>query len=73
MNDLLNEYPPILNINEVAEILGVTPNTIRKLIKNNSIHAVKVGKRYKITKTKLLNFLGEYDEVQNKPAKEVAT
>ena len=64
MNDLLNEYPPILNINEVAEILGVAPNTIRKLIKNDSIPAVKVGKRYKITKTKLLNYLGEYNEAQ---------
>lgn len=59
MNDLLNEYSPILNVNEVAEILGVTPNTIRKLIKNNSIHAVKIGKRYKITKAKLLHYLGE--------------
>ena len=73
MNDLLNDYPPILNINEVAEILGVTPNTIRKLVKNNSIHAVKVGKRYKITKTKLLNYLGEYEDVQEPPEqKEVA-
>lgn len=64
MNDLLKDYPPILNISDVASILGVTPNTIRKLIKNDSIHAVKVGKRYKVTKNKLLSFLGETEEAQ---------
>ena len=59
MNSFLYEYPPILNVSDVAEILGVTPNTIRMLIKNDSLHAVKIGKRYKITKNKLLNYLGE--------------
>ena len=64
MNDFLYEYPPILNVSDVAEILGVTPNTIRMLIKKNNLHAVKIGKRYKITKNKLLNYLGETEGVQ---------
>ena len=59
MNRLLNEYPEILNISDVAEILGVSTNTVRKLIKDNSLHGVKVGKRYKVTKNRLLSYLGE--------------
>ena len=59
MNHLLDAYPPILTINNAAEILGVSTNTIRKLIKNDNLHAVKIGKRYKITKNKLLDYLGE--------------
>ncbi len=66
MNHLLDEYPAILNITDVAEILGVTPNTVRKLVKANSLHAVKVGKRYKITKNKLLVYLGEDEEITRK-------
>ncbi|MCR4717044.1 MAG: helix-turn-helix domain-containing protein [Lachnospiraceae bacterium] len=62
MNDLLIGYPPILNVSDVAKILGVSPNTVRKLIKSNSLHAVKIGKRYKITKNKLLYYLGETNE-----------
>lgn len=62
MNNLFDEYPAILNISDVAEILGVTPNTVRKLVKTNSLHAVKVGKRYKVTKNKLLAYLGENEE-----------
>ena len=59
MNDYLKEYPAILNVSEVAEILGVTTNTVRKLIKNDNLHAVKVGKRFKVTKNKLFEYLGE--------------
>lgn len=59
MNDYLKEYPVILNVSEVAEILGVTTNTVRKLIKNDNLHAVKVGKRFKVTKNKLFEYLGE--------------
>lgn len=62
MNNLLEKYPAILNISDVAEILGVTPNTVRKLIKDHSLCAVKVGKRYKITQNKLLLYLGETGE-----------
>ncbi len=59
MNDYLKEYPVILNVSEVAEILGVTTNTVRKLIKNDNLHAVKVGKRFKVTKNNLFEYLGE--------------
>ena len=66
MNNLFEEYPAILNISDVAEILGVTPNTVRKLVKTNCLHAVKVGKRYKVTKNKLLAYLGENEESTGK-------
>lgn len=66
MRRLLDEYPAILSISDVADILGVTPNTVRKLVKTNSIHAVKIGKRYKITKNKLLLYLGEDEEISRK-------
>ena len=73
MNSLLEEYPPILCVSDVAKILGVSPNTIRKLIRNKNLHAIKIGKRYKVTKNQLLNYLGE-DEVtkEEKKRKELA-
>ena len=59
MNEWLEIYPPILNVADVADILGVSINTVRKLIKDGSLQAIKVGKRYRITKNKLLYYLGE--------------
>lgn len=59
MASLLENYPILLSISDVAEVLGISRNTARKLVKNNSLPAVKVGNRYKVTKTKLLTYLGE--------------
>jgi excisionase family DNA binding protein len=70
MNNLLDKYPPILNLSEVAEILGISINTTRKLIKEDSLHAVKIGKRYKVTKNKLLSYLEESSESQETIQKE---
>lgn len=62
MSNLLDEYPAILNVTDVAEILGVSPNTIRKLIKDNGLPAIKIGKSYKVTRNKLLIYLGEIED-----------
>ena len=73
MNSFLEEYPPILSVSDVAKILAVSPDTIRKLIRNNCLHAIKIGKRYKITKNQLLNYLGEGEMSQvNTQRKEMA-
>lgn len=62
MNNLLEKYPPLLSISDVAEILGISRNTARKLVKDNSLPAVIVGKRYKVVKNNLLNYLGVNEE-----------
>jgi excisionase family DNA binding protein len=59
MNEIINDCPMIMNIPDAAKILGVHPNTIRSLIKSKSLRAVRVGKRYKITKNSLLHYLGD--------------
>ncbi len=59
MNELFEKYPVVLDVATVAEILGVTPATVRRLIKENKIHSVKVGRLTRITKDKLINYLEE--------------
>lgn len=44
MNELLAKYPAVLDVATVAEILGVTPATVRRLLKANIIPSVKVGR-----------------------------
>lgn len=40
MNELLEKYPPVLDVATVAEILGVTPATVRRLVKSNLIPSI---------------------------------
>ena len=44
MNELLAKYPAVLDVATVAEILEVTPATVRRLLKANVIPSVKVGR-----------------------------
>lgn len=57
MNELLAKYPAVLDVATVAEILGVTPATVRRLLKANIIPSVKVGRLTRVTKDKLIDYL----------------
>ena len=54
----LADYPPVLNVNEVADILGVTGKTIRNLIKAGDIGSIKVGRLIRIPIDRLIDYLG---------------
>jgi len=53
----LKNYPDALTVSEVAEILRVSTKTVYKLINQEKIPAVKVGRAKRITKADLLDYL----------------
>lgn len=57
MKELLKEYPVVLSISEVAEILNVSPATVRRHIMNNELPYVKVGRLVRIPKARLVDYL----------------
>ena len=57
MEELLKEYPAVLCISEVAEILNISPATVRRYIKNQVLPYVKVGRLVRIPKARLIDFL----------------
>ena len=59
MKELLKEYPVVLSISEVAEILNVSPATVRRHIKNNELPYVKVGRLVRIPKARLVDYLSQ--------------
>ena len=59
MNELLAKYPAVLDVATVADILGVTPATIGRLLKANVIPSAKVSRLTRVTKDKLIDYLEE--------------
>ena len=44
------EERPYLSANEIAEILGVDPRTVHRLIKSGELPAHRIGKEYRIAR-----------------------
>ena len=53
----LKHYPDVLSADQAAEILDISKKTLYKAIKNKTLHAVKIGREYKIVKSKLIEML----------------
>ena len=54
---MLNKYSDVLTVEELCEVLRIGKNTAYKLLKNNEIKSVKIGKIYKIPKKSVIKYL----------------
>ena len=54
---VLKEYPDILTVEEMSRALDVSTKTGYKLIRENKIECIKVGRSYRIPKAQLLSFM----------------
>lgn len=54
---MLKEYPDVLDIGQMCEVLGVSKKTGYKLLRSNAISSMKVGRTYRIPKVHLIAYL----------------
>lgn len=54
---MLKEYPDVMDISQVCEILGVSTKTGYRIIKEGKIRYIKVGRAYRIPKAHLFTYL----------------
>jgi len=47
---MLKDYPDVMNIDQMCEILGVSTKTGYKLLKNGDMTFIKIGRNYRIPK-----------------------
>ena len=66
MEKYLEKYPPVLSVDEVAAILGVTGKTIRHLTKAGEIGSIKVGRLIRIPKDRLIDYLERQERRQGR-------
>ena len=52
------DYPDILTVEGVSEMLGVSTKTVYKLIKEGKIKKRSVGRAFRIPKINVMNYLG---------------
>ena len=54
---MLKKYPDVLNIKQMCEVFGISEKTGYKLLKENKIPSLKVGRAYRIPKVQLIRYL----------------
>lgn len=59
---MLREYPDIMNIDQMCAALSVSTKTGYKLLKEEKIRAMKVGRTYRIPKVHVLAYLKIVDQ-----------
>ena len=59
---MFKSYPDLVDIIQLKEMLGIGITLAYRLVKNNQIPALKIGRQYKIPKINII----DYVTVQNK-------
>jgi len=57
MIELFKEYPDVVSVQQVSEMLHVSTPLVYKLLQNGTISAKKVGTKYIIAKKSVIEFL----------------
>lgn len=56
---LFDGQPDVMGVGQVADLLGVAKATVRREIARGRMKCIHVGTRVKVTKTQLLEYVGE--------------
>ena len=59
LSDILTNYPPVLSVKQVAEILAVSQNTAYALVRSKQIHSIRVGRSYRIPLDAVIKYLND--------------
>ena len=55
--DMFTAYKDVVNVNQLAEMLGIGITLAYRLVKQNTIKSIKVGRQYKIPKQNIISYL----------------
>jgi excisionase family DNA binding protein len=53
----LKDYPDVLTVKQLAQVLGVGKNTAYELVRVNAVSHLKVGRKYLIPKRCVVDYL----------------
>jgi excisionase family DNA binding protein len=55
--NVLHNYPDVLNVNQVSEILRVSSKTVYRILNEGTLSSLKVGRAFKIPKISMLQYI----------------
>jgi excisionase family DNA binding protein len=56
-NVVFKDYPDVMDVKQVSQLLGVSTKTVYGLIRKGSLLGVKVGREFRIPKMPLMKYM----------------
>ena len=56
-NHMFRDYPDVVTVEQLCEMLHIGRNTAYTLIRANKIHHIRIGKKIKIPKAMIIEFV----------------
>ncbi|MDQ5983014.1 MAG: hypothetical protein RUMPE_00777 [Eubacteriales bacterium SKADARSKE-1] len=57
MKRMFSQYPDVVSINELMDMLKIGKNTAYSLLREEKIKNIKIGKQYRIPKRYIIEYL----------------
>lgn len=61
---VFKNYPDVLNVQQVSELLGVSTKTVYKQIKGGSLKSIKVGREFRIPKVSIMSYINIFNDTK---------
>ena len=61
-NTMFQNYPDVLNITQLSDLLGISTKLTSALLKENKIKYTKIGREYRIAKIHVIEYLNIFPE-----------
>lgn len=65
---VFKEYPDVLDVKQVSNLLGISTKTVYKLINSETLPCLKVGREFRVLKVTVMKYMkafGTQSEVKN--------
>lgn len=56
---MFTNYPDVVSVEDIQKMLHIGRNSVYKLLKNQKIKSIPVGKKYIIPKASVINFVAQ--------------
>ncbi len=60
---MFTSYPDVVNTKQLKDMLGIGNTLAYRLVKQNIIKSIKVGREYKIPKANVIAYLTKQNEI----------
>ena len=60
MKKMFSKYPDVVSVSELMDMLHIGKDTAYKLLQSGKIKSIKIGKKYRIPKSFVVEYLQYY-------------